>query len=713
MRRILTAAFAALFLWAPFAESAGRVAVISVPHSTENSLTTAVQRADIQTSRQRALLYTRAFLDAHAAPGSYDVIPARFVQTSLIRFGRVNGWNGDTAYAAVIWNGLGNGITAALNPTQGCFPCSLTITGMLPTVPQLFIGTGNSEIEFSGSTSCSLMTSDCQDPYSQGPGYSAQRVHITGSRDVFSWIPGTQGSTINEEKDSTIVGAWPAGGTYVVMGASLSNAHSGGGSFGNTRTASQRPAWRDSIFGTTWENRLATTGGSTGQFDSRGVYIADRMNAHKADTSFARIVYAHWLATAAPTIGGDDAVDNRPTGNPFVIWAAIAHLDSVSGFAVLGRSPTPRSIAFQVSGGLSRGAWNSPGGLRPSDPNFAPAVDSLAALNIPFAVGVPANAADTIATYASDLTTWARAGRARFGLSATLGTKDTTVVGAGAASTTKAFDLFGRFRSRIFYGATTADTTVYEMLVAARSRLDSLLTANSLGGRIDNLLIAGQDDYSPRNWPFPSNCRDSLASVARLAGFTGIAVNPEDDSLDVATPTNPKGLREDAQGWSRATIGASAGERFLYAAFPGYLASGAVYQTGMEGAGGEDSARVQVYQHRALWGLYLPAWAMDVKDGWVTNAAPQTGTMTTPWYGEPAFSYTSQRSTRSTGTNLVRITASSLGYGGDGPSADMPGFYQVKYTVNMCKAINALAGRTLIRFVYPGDLTSDDLRRSQ
>lgn len=712
MRRTLVAALAALFLWAPFAEGAGRVAVISVPHSTENSLTTAVQRADIQTSRQRALLYTRAFLDAHAVPGNYDVIPARFVQTSRIRFGLVNGWNGDTAYAAVIWNGLGNGITAATQTTAGCFPCSLTITGMLPTVPQLFIGTGNSETEFTLSNSCSLMTGDSQDPGTQGPSYSGQRVHIAGSRDVFGWIPGTQGSTPNDERDSTIVEAWPAGGTRVVMGGSLSNNEDDGGSFGDIRAANKRPAWRDSIFSTTWENRFAVSGGSVAQFDSRTVYIADRMNLHKRDTTFAKIVYAHWLATAVPTTGGDDAVDARPTGNPFVIWAAIAHLDSISGFAVLGRSPTPRAIAVQVSGGLSRGAWNAAGGLRPSDPNFAKAVDSLAALNIPFAVGVPANAADTIATYASDLTTWARASRARFALSATLGTKDTTVVGAGAASPTKAFDLFGRFRSRIFYANSAADTSVYEMLVAARVRLDSLLAANSLAGRRDNMLIAGQDDYSPRNWAFPSNCRDSLASVARLAGFTGIAVNPEDDSLDVATPTNPKGLREDTQGWSRATIGASAGERFLYAAFPGYNPRGAVYGNGGGNASVlDDSNWVAVYAHRALWGLYLPAWAMDAKDGWVVNAAPQTGTMTTPWFGEPTTSYTSKRSTRATGTNLVRITASSLGYGGNGPSADMPGFYQVKYTVNMCKAINALAGRTLIRFVYPGDLTVDDLKR--
>src|SRR5574343_262516 len=126
MRRILAAALAALLMLP--AVVGARTAVIVVPNSTELGPASAVYRSDGQTARQRTFQYITSFLNANTVPDSYDVIPARQVQTGLIRFGRVTGWNNNLPYTAVIWNGLVS--TVALNMNPGCYPCSLSITGM-------------------------------------------------------------------------------------------------------------------------------------------------------------------------------------------------------------------------------------------------------------------------------------------------------------------------------------------------------------------------------------------------------------------------------------------------------------------------------------------------------------------------------------------------------------------------------------------------------
>ena len=41
----------------------------------------------------------------------------------------------------------------------------------------------------------------------------------------------------------------------------------------------------------------------------------------------------------------------------------------------------------------------------------------------------------------------------------------------------------------------------------------------------------------------------------------------------------------------------------------------------------------------------------------------------------------------------------------------MPGFYQLKYTVAWANAMNRLAGRNVVQFVYPEDLTPRDILR--
>lgn len=700
MRRVIVAALAALCLFA--VPASARVAVVVHQAPNETAVTTAL-RADYQTAKQRALLYVTSFLDAYKA--SYDVVPARSVQTSRIKDGFITGFNGDTAYSGVIFVG---GNTTGTNPIAGCFPCSLTVGAnagaTLPTKPVMFVPTGLFETGYASSTACSTGNGgDCFDPDGQGPGYSTQRVWSPITPTLrFGWLVGSQLQATRNDKDGA---ASTRGGIRTLLGGGASNAVMVDGGY-NWKSASVRPAWRDSVYAAEDEHAGIGSGGEV-MGPVFGHYVIERLNRYSgstatgyADNEFAPSIYVQWLSTAIPTIGGDDGVtDSRIEGNPYPIWLAIAHMDSVANGWILGRGLEPRGVAFQVSHGLMRGAWNAPGGVRPDEPNMSAAVDSLAALGIPFAVGLPV-LADSLATYASSLATWQRAPLAKFAVQSSGGLSGSAEAGVKNADCIKPVDLFGRYRSRLFYTTASCDTSIYKLLLAARNRVDSLVGSS----KRDRMLIAGDDDWSPFNYSESANSRDSLAYAAYLAGFTGIANNADDDSLDAVTPSNPRGL--DAR---QRAVPVGNGDRFVFATFPGFITNGAAYATGGLATDSNDSTQAQVYAHRNMRGLFLPAWFMSVKgDPWVKN----TLGLGVPWYSEPGTSGSVSPLARTdTGTNLVRITASSLGYGGGGPSADMPGFYQVKWFVNMCRTLNAVAGRTLIAFKYPGDLSPDDLRR--
>lgn len=695
MRRVIAAALAALSLTA--APALARVAVVVHQAPNETSVTT-LGRADYQTAKQRALLYVTSFLNAFKA--DYDVIPARRAQTSIVKGGIIRGFNGDTAYSGVIWVG---GTNTGTNPIAGCFPCSLTISSnagaMLPTVPQLFVPVSLAESGFSNATSCSTGAGgDAQDPDGQGPGYTIQRVWMPGYEGYkFGWVVGTQLAHTQNDKAS---GAVIKGGIRTLLGGSCSNmAEITGGYL--AKGASSRPAFRDSVYAPQDEADAIGTG-FTMQGPTKGYYLIERLNRFGSATTYAAneyapTMYAQWISSANPTTGGDGATDLRVEGNPYPIWLAIAHMDSVANGWILGRGLEPRAAAIQVVGGLSRGAWNLSGGWRPSEPNAAAGVDSMASLGVPFAVGISV-LADTVATYASDLDTWRRAPFAKFAVQTSGGLSGSAEAGVKGTTCVKPVDLLGRYRSRLFYTTASCDTSIYKLLVAAKARRDSLVG----GTRGDNMLIA--DDWSPFNYPAASNSRDSLAYVARLAGFTGVANNADDDSLDAVTPSNPIGM--DAR---QRAVPVGNGDRFIFATFPGMDTHGAAYGHGGVSSENGDSTWAQTYAHRSMRGLFLPSWFKDVKgDAWVKN----TLGLSVPWYMEPGTSGPiSPLACTDTGTNLLRISAASLGYGGNGPSADMPGFYTVKYFVNMCKTLNLAAGRTLVRFVYPGELTPEDLRR--
>lgn len=126
-----------------------------------------------------------------------------------------------------------------------------------------------------------------------------------------------------------------------------------------------------------------------------------------------------------------------------------------------------------------------------------------------------------------------------------------------------------------------------------------------------------------------------------------------------------------------------------------------------------DTSYCGAYARRSWLGLISGSWHYAIDFPSVFGLAGSSVSADGYWNGEPATTgIISSKSNISTGTNFMRVSASSLGSGAFGmASPNRPGYYQIKYFVNAARAINHLAGRTLVTFVYPDQLTPKDMQR--
>ena len=227
--------------------------------------------------------------------------------------------------------------------------------------------------------------------------------------------------------------------------------------------------------------------------------------------------------------------------------------------------------------------------------------------------------------------------------------------------------------------------------------------------------------------------QDSVAYAIRAAGFTSFAVNAEEDSTL---------SRTDTPAWTttQRIAPCSDGRFLLMLAYPGYNHRGAAMGNGRDSARvsyaecgntldsrwcPNDSMFASHYLHRTVMGLIGQRWIEPFNRKAIFNLADSSGATPARWYspltpkqywgyhGEPELTgRISDKANQATGTNVIRVSASSLGSGPWGTaSPNMPGFYQIKYAVNVVRAINQLDGRTLISFTYPDNLSPKDIQR--
>lgn len=563
-------------------------------------------------------------------PGGYDVMSpcAPELNTERLRTGVLP----SGTYGAVIYTALGATDCGARDNSHSDYMLdSLKTTDKAPLIPHLWVGDQSGYIR-SDWDSMGIGTPDL----TTKPGGLTYR------------LPGTSYTFATNMSEGATVepGEIPPGGIrkYISRTTNARNRYAAGSVF---------PCGDCDSSGTVLAS--ATT-------DS--VLMWSKLNAHKAGAKPIICVIP------ADFAGGDVEY------SPEVMLMALAALDSLSGHAVFGENPRPIQWGFVVRGAFSRMTHASSGGFPPQDTSTVYAsIDSLASLRVPFSVA--ANVC-SVATYPRDKQVWARASMAHYTPYITNGAIDSTAQNQGASYNVPV-DPFGRWRSRAAYGDGSRagkDTSLTALLVAARFKADSLWP-----GRVDHLLIAPWDDWSPVNTP--AMTLDSLFGAFRKAGFVGVVSNMR---LRNSNPTavggaNPYGWWPQ-QRWEY-TSKISAG-RFKILATPGWQDSGSARWDNGSGSAGAyvypSFDRMEMFWRGLLMGATMP--------------------------GRSSGQYHTKRPDSTDGaTRIYTIHVGDLGKGTHASGrATRPGWWQIKYIVNASKAINYLAGRTLIDIRYPEDV---------
>lgn len=715
----LAALAAALCLLTSTAHAKGVVLIQTTKYEiTTNVSSNAITVPVSQTLYDVTTRYTLGWLDRLGARGNYDIIRTTSRTRSIdIASGLING----VQYDWGIMIGRAFSISSANNIVTACYPCSMTVSksaetwadGYQPKIPWLVVEVPAQEGGFSTTTQCSLGVSQntgSNDPGHQFAGYGGGRIWVPSGD--YAWPMNQAGSvhsTVASAGDTTSgsLGAQLGLRTIdpdsrIIVGAHASN-------WSQYPFADTPPAWRDSLYSDSWfQQAFAKLLGSwdgehpfmspdSANVTSWGVYVWDDPGTRwgtqdGVDGSRTKtLTYVHWLAPgvihAFAGASNSDDEQTRISGVPEVIGLGVVHLDSLTGGRVLGRSTI--RLAAGVTDLVSEGGTFSGGGGQWSSDSVSmqASLDSLRSLGIPI-VG-------TVDTDSLTLLSW-------------------------GVSQVK------NFVRRGFRLAVQRDADNTATLTAQRAALTPY-------GRVDRVLWGKKSDFTAAQLGVCSPLlADSVAYAIRYAGFTGIAMNAEEDSTISSS---------DTPWWptSQRVAPASNGQWLMVLAYPGYNHRGAAMGNGRDGMqrynwtgdaqasrwAPNDSTFCSHYMHRTILGAITNRWMDPDQRRAVFGQRDSSGTLVSlvrsalipaanwTWHGEPELSGTvSPKANVDTGTNLIRVSMSSLGSGQWGSaSPNMPGFYQLKYTVAWANAMNRLAGRTVVSFVYPEDLTPRDIQR--
>lgn len=696
MRRLAAVAIAILFA----ATASARVAVIDWP-TAPLSVQLGSRVYLEQTAKTATAQVTRGFLDGYN-PGGYDWIKPYSGSGFTTKGAETSTFNG-TTYTGTVWCGwqsyFPEGSTSRVIST--CYPCSLTWQPGLgfdgqtyyPTKPNLFIGSHANEASFGLAGGClGGGGKEALDPGNEAAGYAGGRTVVMGNETLL-WphLPGAQ-PACGGWKGYEYLGANPAGfgNTYtfkdssyrVLIGDHGSNWSRYPNIMGSTPPSFRDSCYSDSAFSTTFQGSM---GGYVTNFPlhSFGLYLGEDLGQQRdlPLSTNARLIDCHWFSEALTMTGGNATADFRgDLGDPTIVYCALAHMDSLTGWDLLGRVARVRHLNISVSGLCRRGSMYGPGGISPGDTaTFHAGVDSLARLGVRITWGVRC---DSIGAYASDINYVAQYPQFSFAVERWQGSALTlpqqraalvAQVGASRVETTLMGNMFDFTRAELGLASDAASECVYPAL-------------------------------------------DSL-------GFTHLQADAEADS-GLSNADYPLYFNST----QRQVFGQRS--RLLITTFPGYNPRGATLANGRDSmftsswvqnkVGPGDSTFASHYMQRTMFGMFCPYWRVPYNRQKMFNVTaagaqlwPLATTPRSPYIGEPTLTgQISLKANMATGTNVVRITCSSLGSGGWGAaSPNIPGYYQVKYTVNAVRAINYFDGRTILDFVRGDRLTVLDIRR--
>jgi hypothetical protein len=623
----------------------------------------------------------------------YVVVPARSAKTEFCRSG-VMVWNYGTAGAytetfdGVIHLGFlssanysGASADAPNYRPESLFKASAagegigTGTTKAPSVPQLVLSTNaqalvasDNALLFVDATTSNRCTTGTN---SGGVGGLGRAGYLAGDPTV-RWINDTYTEAV--VRNSTA----PAGGWRALVGASIPNLEA------------REPSNRDDHI-CRWCDSMVTS--SAGALVDT-VFAFERLMTHVTGSSPVVFVQMAGAGLSSDSLFDAGATPGRPVaeGNIAMMMLGLARLDSLTGGAVFPKDRPPIRVAVTVDGAYSyRDSLHHYGITKRDSSTFDASMDSLAELGIPVTFGVNI---DSVVANAEWKRWLAKVPKARFSPQSWTGVSDTTA-NSGAASWTNHVDMMGRYRRRAAFGdssAAGADTTLWANLRSGRFKCDSIWK-----GKASRFLMAPDDDWSPlgMNGRGAAPGLDSIAFAIARAGFDGIRVNSGDPDHDANyLPANPKGW-VNRQGW----LSGHRGSQVKLLAYPGHgLGGSANHYAHSDSAVPIDSGYVgMIFQdlNRAWVG-------MTQKQDWNNDTWPYDGNLVPrshngTWLNEKDMVWREKYR-----GSVVRLGCNDFS-GASGHPARR-GWWLVKSLANQFKAINRLAGRTIIEFAYPEDI---------
>ena len=679
---------ALLMLVAPTADAAKLM--IAAPSAGET-----VSPGEVAPNNARMLRMLRGVMDVGGV--DYTVVPSRSLKTEFCRSG-VQVWNYGTAGAytetfdGVVHLGVfgGVGYTQSGGDAPNYRADSLmkghkateaigTGTTKAPSAPTIFMAT-NAQALISGDNDALLK--DGTGVVQCSTGSNSGGINTTV-------VPGDRGGYL--ASDPTV--RWMFG-TYVEPLARNSTPPGGGwrahiGAAVPSLTSRELPAGArmfPPIDLCQWCDSMATPAAGAA-IDT--LVMWERMMSHITGADPVIFVMAAGAGLLADSLSDEVGYRSPTEGEPFLMLAALARMDSILG----GTLFTKRiQIALTIDGAFSYNAREHPRGILKADSStFDASMDSLATLGIPVTFGVNT---DSVAAN-SEWKRWlAKVPKARFSPQNWTAVAD-TAANSGAASFLRPADMMGRYRRRAAFGDTTthlgADSTIYKLLLGGRFKCDSIWP-----GKASRFLMAPDDDWSPlgMNGGGTAPGLDSLVFAIVRAGFDGVRVNSGDPDHNASyLPANPKGW-VNQQGW----LSGHRGVRLKMLAYPGHGRDGGRTHWAIgDSMAPPDSTRFgMLYQdiNRAQLG------ATQLVDH-STDIWPRFNSPPRSWDGV----YTNQKDR--VWPNHYRGSVIRMSAGDFSGNPNLParrGWWAIKSLANNIKAINRLAGRTIIEFAYPEDI---------
>lgn len=619
----------------------------------------------------------------------YTLVPIQATKTSLIADGIVQsgvGTGSSHTYDGVLWLNWNGRSTAGSVPLPnrpaftGCYPCSLTLTGnalsTVPSVPQLLtFGAAPLESNLFIHSTNGLRCS----------------TGVSANAGAGAYGHGWEGLVGDETHGWTIASNRPVGPDGMNFVASA-----------NVPRRGFRGLVKSHLSALYLEND-GSHAFACSRCDSAlvGSDAADTLSMWEIPAggteNAAAIVFAYITGAGPCTDSSGVKLGCEFDAPAFLL--ALARLDSLTNGGVWCRDGIPLRAAVTIDGAFSRGARKAAGGGLVADSAVVKAsLDSLAMLGIPITVGVNV---DSISTLPYQIAWWRdRLPNSRFSPQAWDGVNDTTTAGLTNSTTARPIDVFGRFRTRKFYGpygTTAADTSVYAGLRAQRAAIVS--TFGEV--RTSRFLMAPLDDYTPRNLLWSASGWDSLLYAISEAGYLSVRTDVHSRAANLPTMG---GVNRD-------------------------LMLGGVY---------DQSRRTSAFNDRPI--TFLGQTGHNISGGHysadTTNGAVLTfGTHTTnpnlvatiigrfwagfvheqftdyDWFPHDGASLSRVGNTRTyedmfvpfRRANVLKLHVSDLSGLPDGPPA-RPGWWAVKSIAMQFRAINKLAGRTVCAFDWPENI---------